>query len=77
MDLAGRIDHASSDARGDGPLDLGTTGGTSRAAFGISGSRIYVVGISNNADEDRGFLWDGSTMLELESLGGQESRPIW
>lgn len=59
---------------GDGPLDLGTTGGTSSAAFGISGSGIYVVGISNNADEDpRGFLWDGSTMLELESLGGQES----
>lgn len=59
---------------GNGPIDLGTTGGDLSEAVAISRSGAYIAGWSYNANEDpRGFLWDGTTMIELGSLGGQES----
>lgn len=54
--------------------DLGTLGGTSSVAFGVSADGSVVVGHTfNSLGSDRAFKYDGSTMINLGTLGGDYS----
>jgi probable HAF family extracellular repeat protein len=48
-------------------------GGTFSAASAISNDGHYVVGFANSAQGFRGFIWDGTTLRDLGTLGGSYS----
>ena len=52
--------------------DLGTLGGTYSVGFAINDSG-QVTGTADTADgaADHAFLWDGTTMQDLGTLGGE------
>lgn len=57
--------------------DLGTLGGDSSYASAISASGAVVVGVADNAsNQRRSFLWTSAGLTDLGSFGGNDSFPF-
>jgi probable HAF family extracellular repeat protein len=71
---AGKVPTFHAALLADGALkDLGTVGGQSSAAYGIS-ANSSVVGVSQTSKEDtHGFVYSGGKMTDLGTLGGANS----
>ena len=55
--------------------DLGTLGGVGSLAIGIDASGQVVGSAGTGGNDWHAFLYDGSTMIDLGTLGGQIVRP--
>jgi probable HAF family extracellular repeat protein len=58
----------------EGMQDLGTLGGNSSEAYGVSADGAVVVGVASNAaGQRRAFRWENGVMQDLGTLGGDFS----